>query len=532
MSAAAIPAGLTRATRWPMRGALAMVSGAFAGLSFLYPSLYALAWFAFVPLLFALRDSTPRQAYALGILAALTMQVIGGYWLTAFIANLKGYGALASFALALLFWLYSAHLLALATLAYRWLQLRSGLHETLLWPLLIAATFALFPLPIAIKLGQTQSAFPLALQAIDVTGIYGLDAMIALVNAAVFVLCARAPSRIDRAALAATTLILSAWFGYGAAALLQWDAKIAAAPSMRVGIVQPNDQPSAMIPEPRAGFSSAYPLELAITTALAARDVELVVWPEARYRGYFDREIVRDTYERELRAPNVPVVFQDIERVTDAGRRLEFNAAAFVVNGTLAGHYRKVKRIAFGEYLPLIDRLPFVRTHARDSLSDFFATIQPGDGPRTFSTGELTLVPLICYETTTGDYVARAAAAAPERRILIALSNDSWFGATRAGHQHLHSSVLRAVENRASLVHAINNGPSGVIDAAGRVRFESAAGVAGGYIANVPRTAHAATFYGRHPRLFIGLVCSVLVVVVLLAIVKPRGRYGTARSAS
>lgn len=502
--------------------ALAASSGAVAGLTFVYPPLYVLAWVAFVPLLFALRGATPLQAYALGLIAGLLMHVVGAYWLVAFIGNLKDVDTVSSVAIATVFWVYSAHLVALAALIYRWLQRRTGCHETLLWPLVLVAAFALFPLPIGIKLGQTQSAFTLALQGIDVTGVYGLDGLIALVNSSVFVLLARAPSRADRFALATTAIIASAWFGYGAFALSRWDARNAAASQLRVGIVQPNDRPSATIPEPRPGFSDAYPFELAITRELARQDVQLVVWPEARYRGYFDRPLVRSVYQRELRQLPAAVLFQDMEHVHTEARALEFNSAALVANGALVDRYRKVERIAFGEYLPLIEKVPALHAHATHSLGAFFATIEPGEGPKVLASGALSIVPLICYETTAAGYVARAVAGGAAQRVIVAMSNDSWFGATRAGHQHLHSSVLRAVENRVPLVHAINNGPSGVVDASGRIRFESRFGVAGGFVASVPYTGADRTFFSRHPRVFIGAVLAILLAASLVAAFKPQ----------
>lgn len=53
--------------------------------------------------------------------------------------------------------------------------------------------------------------------------------------------------------------------------------------------------------------------------------------------------------------------------------------------------------------------------------------------------------------------------------VLVTLSNDAWFGRSTAPYQHFAHVVLRAVENRVSVVRSANSGISGVVDPLGRV---------------------------------------------------------------
>jgi len=50
----------------------------------------------------------------------------------------------------------------------------------------------------------------------------------------------------------------------------------------------------------------------------------------------------------------------------------------------------------------------------------------------------------------------------------VNLTNDMWFGRTRAPYQHRALAAFRAVENRVYLVRVTNTGLTSIIDALGR----------------------------------------------------------------
>jgi apolipoprotein N-acyltransferase len=74
---------------------------------------------------------------------------------------------------------------------------------------------------------------------------------------------------------------------------------------------------------------------------------------------------------------------------------------------------------------------------------------------------------LLCYELTFADMARTLRRNGAE--VLVALSNDAWFGRTSAPHQHFAHAALRAVENRISVIRAANTGVSGIVDPLGRV---------------------------------------------------------------
>src|SRR5262249_55668029 len=107
--------------------------------------------------------------------------------------------------------------------------------------------------------------------------------------------------------------------------------------------------------------------------------------------------------------------------------------------------------------LPLVERFPF-RAGDGPYLAGSVPTVFEVDG-RPFGV-------LICYEAIypelARDLLARGA------RLLVNISNDSWFEAGAGPEQHYAIARFRAVENHVSLIRVTNGGVSGVIDPWGR----------------------------------------------------------------
>ncbi len=74
---------------------------------------------------------------------------------------------------------------------------------------------------------------------------------------------------------------------------------------------------------------------------------------------------------------------------------------------------------------------------------------------------------LICYEAIFPE-LARLAVR-NGAKLLVNITNDGWFGATAAPHQHLAMAGLRSIENRVWLVRSANTGISAAFDPSGRM---------------------------------------------------------------
>lgn len=500
------------------RSLLAMLGGGLLGLPCVDSDWFAVAWVGFLPLLWAVEGRSPKAAYLLGALAGTVFWASVTYWLADFASNLKGYQSPYNTLAAALFWLYAGQSFGITLALYQWLRGRVPLGEPFVLPIVFVTIFSLYPMLFYLRLGEGQTSFTIALQAADITGAHGIDFMIALAGATLFALVARPRTRASSVALAVAAVLFAGWFGYGQYALSQWDRQVVDWPSKRIGIVQPNDPPSIAIPPPAPGYSRALPPEMEMTARLAAMGAELVVWPEARFKGYFDQQAVRDAYEYSVSSHGAAVLFHDLERRRVGGAPIQHNAAALLDgSGQHIGTYRKMKLFAFGEYAPLISEVPLLRAWVASYFGDFLGEITPGAAHETFAVAGMRVVPKICYESAFPGFVADSVVDQPEGKVIAILSQDGWFGESRQPYQHLWQSALRAVENRVPVVHAINNGPSGVILPNGRYAFRAAPFVRSESVVDMPYSPDSGgSFFSRHPRLFLGVVYAAFGVLVLL----------------
>ena len=483
---------------------LAALSGVLLALPFIHGALFPLTWVAFVPLLAALRGASPGRAYRLGLICGLLFYGLGAFWIVEFLQYLWSPGALMTAGLSLLFWLFSAQLPALLMLAFQWLRQRTGWSELLLFPVLTSLFFARFPMLFQAQLGESQSYFLTALQPLAWTGVHALDAVIALVNVLLYRWLfspARQRPGKDRAGLAAAAVPVL-WLGLGSVLLHHWDHRSDDSASHRVGFVQENTPPGSASPAPGHGF--AYPRALALSEPLARAGADLVVWPETGFDDYFAHPRVASALQRSVADLDAALIFQGMH----AENSEQFNSAAVVDhNGQEQGRYRKIQRVAFGEYLPLLETFPRTGSWVRERLGGFFSKVSAGERPGRFAVAGLEALPLICYEALFPELVANAARGGGAAELLVVLSNNAWFGASRQPYQHLNASVLRAVENRRPLLHVINNGPSAVVLPSGRRLLQSEYGEEAAYWVDIPTSGPATdSFFTRHPALFLDLV--------------------------
>ena len=319
------------------------------------------------------------------------------------------------------------------------------------------------------------------------TGVYGVSALVVLVNTA---LAWAAVERRGRAAAAGFTVAAVAVAG----ALLVGRAHLAPvdAPTVPIAVVQGN------IPQ-AVKWDAAFKAEtLRIygeLTRAAAPGSRLVVWPEAAVPAYVRFEPAALRWLTDLAAGvGVPLLVGVPDAETD-GRRVRYLNSAFLVESAgLRARYDKMHLVPFGEYVPLKRLLFFVEAIAAE-IGDFTpgrqVTILPLEGT-PFGT-------VICYEVIFPGLFRRFVAEGAS--FMTNITNDAWFGDSGGPLQHLAMVPLRAVENRIAIVRAANTGVSAFVLPSGAIERTLPLGVRGTLRAEVP-LRRGQTFYARFGDVF------------------------------
>ena len=499
---------------------LAVFSGVLLFLSFPGYNYFLLEWVAFVPLLYALEGKSPYHAYLLGTVTG-TVAVFGGFYWTANVA-VSGMGLTfpVNQLFAVAYAIVTGQVFAVSTLLFQWCRQRRGLSELLLFPVILVTVFSLFPILFIFKLGDGQSYFLPAIQAIEFTGIYGLDFILGLVNILIYRLIQPGVVARFNWFWFVCLLIPLLWFAYGTFTLQQWDARIQGWETKRIGLIQPNRKASLKRPQPEKGFSRRFPLEMKLSQEVAAQGAEIVVWPEGHFFGVTFWGDIRQAFQEQIRKMGVPLVIFDSTITIKEGEKQFHNSALLLDRqGQLSRIYNKIKLVPFGEYTPLIGRSELLKSF----MGDFLDALTPGTTYVTFETAGMRIVPAICYEPLFPEFVAKAIGEDGKGKLLLVQSQDGWYGESSQPEQHMVATVLRAVENRVPLAHVINNGSSAAVLPSGRYQFRSPSFVRGAWVVDLPYDPESGgSFYARHPLIFISLVRVLCIFSFILRLRKKR----------
>lgn len=495
-----------------------MASLASAGLcavSALFPQYYLLGWIAFVPFLLGLQQCRSAwQGYGFGLLTGLFVFGFSTYWMVEFIQIFKGYSFIHGVSLASLYWFYCSQIFGVIAVLTHYG--RRGNAVLWVFPTALTLVFAYYPVLFPWQIGNAQNQFLVALQATDITGVSGLDFIIGIVNVLIAQALIGRSVFFQRSVWAAYALV-AVWFIYGVFSLTYWQKAAGSWETLKVGLVQPDEPPVIGTPDPRSGFSLSYPVEMDLTEQLVAAGAELVIWPEYN-RQYYNKPFVKAAYQRQVANMAGPLLFQSIEEEGRGEQALKFNTVTLLnESGDQIGKYRKIKRIALAEYLPLFASSEIVKGWIRQYMGEFFGNYSAGPEPKKFDIGNISITPFICYEITFPSFVA-ASIAATGADIVTVQSNNGWFGDTRVPYLHVGASVLRSVENRRPLVHVMNNGLGVVSLPSGRILLQTAPREIAGYLLDVPYNKSAfITFYSRFPYWLVTLLGLGLVLMLVRA---------------
>jgi apolipoprotein N-acyltransferase len=444
--------------------------------------LWPLGWVANVPLLYAVdRAATMRRALLYGWVAG-TVTVVGGfYWISLLLTRFAHFPDPLAWGSVLLFGAYHGLVFVLFAWAVRLVRARRAVPLTLLAPIAFAAAELVLPMLFPFHLALSQAWRPHVIQIADLTGPVGVTALLVLASGAIY----DTATRRSWTPAAAAAAIVAAALAYGHVRIGQMDAAAAAAPTLKVGLVQGNisfDEKG--LDNPNLATDQLHDLQDA-SRALERAGAELVVWSETSFPFLVPRwavnEVqvrgVRSRYDGETRTNmfDVPLIFgaSTYEAQADGSLKMKadvdpYNSVIYMDrDGRFRGRYDKNYLVLGSEELPLVNIFPGLRNvfpRAAGQLSrgrDLATFTIPAGGK------DVRVVPLVCFEDILPVFSRRAAALAPH--LLVNVTNDTWFGDTSEPWEHLALAVFRSVELRTWMVRAVNSGVSAFVDSAGRV---------------------------------------------------------------
>jgi len=428
------------------------------------------AFVGLVPLFLALEGAPTRQAAWLGYLSGLSFSLGTIWWV---INTMTTYGRMP-LPLSLLALILLCGILAGYPAAFTWL-LSAGQHRLRLprgiVPLVAAGvwtaleflrTYLFSGFPWAL-LGYSQYQQPTIRLLASAFGVYGISALLVLVNgtlAELLVRVWRPPERAGRwrgAWLPAgvTCLALVGTVGYARGI---WRDPTGG-PAVRVALLQGNIDQSQKWE--RSYQTATLEIYERLARRAGAEQPALIVWPETALPFFLRREPeLGPRVQRFIAGAGVPTLTGSPDLGEDG---LLYNTAFFVGgDGEVRGRYRKRHLVPFGEYVPL-QRVFFFLDKLVVGIGDFGR----GRDATVFSLDGLRFSVMICYEVIfpaeVREFVRGGAA------LLVNITNDAWFGRSGAPYQHLAMAALRAVEHGTYLVRAANTGVSAVIAPTGDI---------------------------------------------------------------
>jgi len=560
----------TLATSLPMslaiRFSAAVVSGVMIFLAFPKFDIWPVAWVAFIPLMAAIEDQRPKTAFFYGLVTGLVANLGGFYWIHGLLVVFGHMHPAMAAPLYILLCIYQGALVALWAWACRHIEPATPGKRALARVALFVTAEFLVPFIFPWVMGNSQYLFHPVVQIADIVGVFGISALIMLVNSAVYetIYALLKPERpLPAILMAGTAALLAATLSYGLLRIDAIDAKAAKAPKLKVGIVEGNV--GIREKEDPEHVAANLLIHQRLSQKLERAGAELIVWPESAYDTRWIRRSM-DTIapsdaplhpdprwdalsvdeKGRLRVPqplpvpvdlaldkaegipwraqtspqrgfHTPLLFGAITYEPDPappapGRRWArriYNSALLIDEHGRFGSriYDKNYRLVFGEYIPFGRTFPWLY-----DLIPEAASFSKGETVTTLNLGRARIGPLVCYEGILPRFTRRVAQQNPN--LLINITNDAWFGKTSEPYLHLALTTLRSIENRLALVRSTNTGVSAFIDPAGRITASTDIYAAEALLQEVP-LMEGTTIYREVGDLFAWL-CVLASVFILI----------------
>lgn len=464
-----------------------LLSGVMLGISYPPIPLPFLSFFAFIPFFFVIKKKeTLASLNRFTYFTLFFFNLITLYWVGSWTKEADTFLMISG--AALLF--FNPFFYLIVPTLYYFSKKSFGKKAALfLFPLywvtfeyLYSLTDARFPW---LTLGNSLPYFNTFIQIADIVGVYGLSLIILFINIFIYLSIKelKEKKKINyRFALTAAALF-SVVMIYGIVRINNFkiaDKKI------KVGLIQPNLNPWDKW---KAGsIDDQLNQYLELSERAINEGAKLIIWPESALPVY----LLSGNYEMEVERihqfvntknillmtgmPDINFYFNRNESPKDAKETkrgvlyTSYNSILLFTPYSLnVQKYGKIKLVPFGEHVPFVEELPFLGDFIKWEVG--ISSWNVGQHQTVFDLNESKNFPLkvggvICIESIYPEFVAGFVQRGAN--LLVVVTNDSWYGNSSGPYQHKEISVLRAVENRKTLVRAANGGVTCIIDPLGR----------------------------------------------------------------
>jgi len=491
-------------------------------------------WVALVPLLLMTTDNNQKSCFLLSLVCGSTF-ILGIFrW----ILEVTNYTYIHHTLLVLYLGLYVAMFgLLISMISRRYNSAWALVAAPFLWVFLeyIRSNFFFIALPWGL-LAHSQYQSPAVIQIASFTGVYGTSFLIVLVNSAVTAVILLFGTNLPKAVLPQSNF-LSKKAGLsivGLAALcvaltLTYGFRTISNPMtgdpIKVSVIQGNIEQTKKWDGKYAKFIMQTYNDL--TLKASRDDPDLIVWPETSTPGSINRSVSLYSQLRTLsKNTGTYLLVGSAQRQKFRRKGSEqpkyYNSAFLIHPKGKRQHYNKIRLFPFGEYLPMKDIFPWSFISVPE-----VGGYMPGKDFTVFNHPRGRFGVTICWENIFPDFVRQFIKRGAN--FIINITNEAWFGETAAPYQFLSMSVMRAVENRVSVIRSANTGVSGFIDPYGRVIGRVADDrqndifVRGFLTLEIP-VVQDKTFYTKHGDIFAYACAAISILILALLILRPARR--------
>jgi apolipoprotein N-acyltransferase len=465
------------------------------------------AYFSLVPLIIALEDKKPSEAFRMGYLFGLISNSLLLFWV--------GWATvLGTVAAMVLLCLYNAFLCWF----YSLIQKRSKEAAVFFFPFLWVAmeyvrslTEMSFPW---LNLSYTQTYYLKLIQHASLWGNYAISFWILWLNLLVYFLIKN--RKKWRFAILFFAILMILPYIYGSWVMSERTNQ----EGIKIALLQGNMKQKIKWDEKFLDYNIRTYLEM--SKRAAQEQVDLIIWPETAAPCYLAAESLYFTRVQktcdELKTPLL--VGTNDYQVTSRGRLQYYNSAfLFTPHGGYPRVYNKINLVPFSEKIPY-DHILGISERIQLGQSDF----SNGEEFTIFEMPQGKFAILICFESVypalVREFVNRGA------EFLVNITNDGWFGKTHGPFQHSQIAVFRAIENRIAIARCANTGVSIFVDPYGRVKKATRIFVRTMIIDEIPlkqkddAVSDNGTFYSRYGDWFALSCCLISFLVILSAFLR------------